>query len=52
MPRCLRGLLLVAALVSAGCGVGGGDSSEVAEPAKISNAQLAAMVLPETEFGP
>ena len=51
MPRSLRGLVLVAALASAGCGVGGGDSSEVAKPAKVSKAQLAAMVVPEAELG-
>jgi hypothetical protein len=51
MPRFLRGLVLAAALVPAGCGIGGGDSSEVAKPAKISKAQLAAMVLPQGELG-
>ena len=51
MPRFLRGLVLVAAFVPAGCGFGGGDSSDVAKPAKISEAQLAAMVLPQAELG-
>jgi hypothetical protein len=51
MPRFVRGLVLAGALVLAGCGAGGNDASTTAERPKITQAQLAAMVLPQGDLG-
>jgi hypothetical protein len=53
MPRSLRGLVLAGAgaLVLAGCGVGGHQAAKPTERPKVTQAQLAAMVLPRSELG-
>jgi hypothetical protein len=51
MPRSLRGLFLAGALVLAGCGVGGQEARDAVDPPEVTKAQLAAMVLPQTELG-
>ncbi|HXV32679.1 MAG TPA: hypothetical protein VD769_01620 [Gaiellaceae bacterium] len=51
MPRSLRGLVLAGTLLLAGCGLGGKEQSQPAEQPKITQGQLAAMVLPQAELG-
>lgn len=51
MPRFLRGLVLAGALVLAGCGVGQDEAPKAVEQPTITQAQLAAMVLPQEELG-
>ena len=50
MPRSLRSLVLVGALVLAGCS-GGGEKTRVADEPEVTKAQLAAMVLLQAELG-
>ena len=50
MPRSLRSLVLVGALMLAGCSVGG-EKTRVADEPEVTKAQLAAMVLLQAELG-
>ena len=52
MVRSLRGVVLAGTLVLAGCGLGGQEAGEPVEPAPVTKAQLATMVLPHGELGP
>jgi len=51
MPRSLRGLVLAGALLLAGCGLGGQEQAKPVEQPKITQAQLATMVLSQAELG-